>query len=102
MSSDRSKPIYPTQRDQRPRWERDGGEGLPLLPRTTIREAAERKSQQVEVFLFTCTGCGRRMADPPTLPSNPCSCGGEIVGHTFQFDEYERIRWYGDPRWEGQ
>lgn len=83
-----------------PVWEREGGEGLPR------DENIKRKLESDEdlvVHLFTCVNCGRRLASPPGPPADGiCSnCGGDYVCHTFDPAEYQRIRWYGDPRKEG-
>ena len=65
---------------------RPGGDGLP---------AATGEGDRT--WLFTCVDCGRRWADP-AAPVAECGCGGNVVGHHFEHDEYRRIRWYDDPR----
>jgi hypothetical protein len=78
---------------------REGGLGLPPNP-----IYVHQVENDCTVFLFTCCSCGKRLVNPPGPPSDMvCSCGGEFVCHTFDPEEYTRIRWYGDPRarWEG-
>lgn len=65
---------------------RQGGDGLP----PTDHEGEN-------VWLFTCVDCGRRWTDP-LAPVVRCGCGGRVVAHQFDHDEYSRIRWYNDPR----
>lgn len=70
-----------TQRDahERTPWSRDGGNGLPLPG-----------DAETTVWLFTCVSCGRRLADPPGLPSPDGK--HEWTLHKFDPAEYDRIR----------
>jgi len=46
-------------------------------------------------WLFTCCECGRRWADPPG-PVTGCGCGSEqVVGHTFDAEQYRELRFSG-------
>ncbi|WP_227132293.1 hypothetical protein [Halorubellus salinus] len=63
-----------------------GGEGLP---------PSDHEGENT--WLFTCVECGRRWVDP-TAPVTSCACGGDVVAHQFEHDEYRRLRWYDDPR----
>lgn len=57
---------------------------------------------ELDVWLFTCCGCGTRLADPPGPPSGmDCACGGDFVCHVFRAEAYRNIRLYGDPRGAG-
>jgi hypothetical protein len=80
--------MRPTTATTTKRWEREGGGGLP---------PAESPPHTEVVWLFTCLNCGFRAADPPA-PLTGCSCGGEIVVHKFEYDAYQRIRRFSDPR----
>jgi hypothetical protein len=81
-------------------WQREGGKGLP--PDPNIRRKLE-SDKDYTTFLFTCVHCGRRLCSPPGPPSEmTCGgCGGEYVCHKFDPQEYQRIRWYSDPREDG-
>lgn len=76
-------------------------EGLPPLPRYSLRKHQESE-YGATVWLFTCVSCGERWIDPQDPPNSPHHCDteakGEIVCHGFGFAEYNRIRWYSDPR----
>lgn len=77
-----------------PKWISEGGEGLP--PSANKKRNLE---EDIDVWLFTCCSCGRRLADPPGPPADmECRCGGDYTCHRFDQAEYSRIRWYGDPR----
>lgn len=80
-----------------PTWESEGGEPLP--PDSDIGRKLE-SDEDLVVHLFTCVNCGRRLASPPGPPSSGIcgNCGGEYICHTFDPAEYQRIRFYSDPR----
>ncbi|WP_323192872.1 hypothetical protein [Halostella sp. PRR32] len=70
----------PPQRPEK-HFRRDGGEGLPPV----------RHQDTDSTWLFTCVECGRRWVTPPG-PVIGCSCGGDVVGHQFDTDDYRTLR----------
>ena len=78
-------------RQRRPdEWVREGGHGLPP-------KGPSAKKGDGNVWLFTCTTCGKRWSNPPG-PVMQCGCGGDTVCHRIQHEEYTAIRLQGDPR----
>lgn len=75
--------------DTNPSWMAQGGSGLP---------EADETDKHGRVWLFSCSSCGTRWANPPAPPAQ-CSCGSkDIVCHKFEHQEYINIRYHGTPQ----
>lgn len=86
-----------SRRHGQPEWQAEGGEPLPPDPGMLRKLESD---EDLVTHLFTCVECGRKLASPPGPPSDGLcgNCGGQYVCHKFDPEEYQRIRWWGDPR----